>query len=455
MMIRTDSRKVMPGDTFVALDGHRSNGSEYIDKAIANGAARIVCRKGDFPVETVHAEDTRKWLEENLEAEYGDIISQMRIVGVTGTNGKTSTCYFFYSAMNMLGIKCAYLGTIGFFMDGKVRDLPNTSVDICDLYEYLLEAHDKGYDTVALEASSQGLDMGRLNTISFDAAVFTNLTEDHIDYHKTFEQYALAKQLLFKKLKKTGAAIVNENDKYKDYFLLEENNNLTFGFGRGDYNIEEYRFEEGHTDFRFSFEGKAYDARINMLGTYNIQNIICMIAMMHHLGVEFEDILRVLPDIEMPVGRYNIFMYGTNRVIVDYSHTPDAMEKIIDSVKGITKGNIYAVFGCPGSRDRVKRPMMLDIALSNCKYCIITVDDLNDEFAASILNDMFEGNTKTNYETILNRKRAIHRGFELLEDNDTLLVLGKGHEDFIKVGTLKVPHNDVQVVTEYIEKHSK
>lgn len=453
-MIRTDSRKIMPGDTFVALKGFSSNGNEYIDSAISKGAARIVCDEGSYSVPTINVPDTRKWLEENLEAEYGSIVSQMKIVGVTGTNGKTSTCFFFYTAMNMLGIKCAYLGTIGFYLDGKVRSLPNTSVDLCDLYEYLLEAHSQGYDVVALEASSQGLDMGRLNTIRFDAAAFTNLTEEHLDYHQTMEKYALAKQILFRQLKPGGLAVVNADDPYAGYFLLEGNKNITYGFGQGDINITDCRFGD-RTEFCFTAEGRKYDVSMQMPGTYNIQNIICMAAMMRHLGVPYEDIVRVIPELSTPNGRYNVFDYGTNKIIVDYAHTPDAMEKTIEAARGITKGNIYTVFGCPGSRDRYKRPVMLHIALTNCAFNIITVDDLNNETAEEILHDMFEGNTLTNYEIELNRKEAIYKGISHLKDNDTLLIMGKGHEDFIKVGKDRIPHNDVQVVKEFLERNGR
>jgi UDP-N-acetylmuramoyl-L-alanyl-D-glutamate--2,6-diaminopimelate ligase len=194
---------------------------------------------------------------------------------------------------------------------------------------------------------------------------------------------------------------------------------------------------------------------MQMPGTYNIQNIICMAAMMHHLGVPYEDIVRVIPELSTPNGRYNVFNYGTNNIIVDYAHTPDAMEKTIEAARGITKGNIYTVFGCPGSRDRYKRPVMLHIALTNCAFNIITVDDLNNETAEEILHDMFEGNTLTNYEIELNRKEAIYKGISHLQDNDTLLIMGKGHEDFIKVGKDRIPHNDVQVVKEFLERNGR
>lgn len=216
LKIKTNSRKVKPGDTFVALRGISSDGHSYIDKAIEAGATKIIAEEGNYSVETVIVKDTRIYLEELLYKTYKDMLDDMTIIGLTGTNGKTTSCFLIYEALNALKTKCAYIGTIGFYLEDKVCDLPNTSPDICDLYEMFIESYNNGYKHIVMEVSSQGLSYGRLNKIPFDIALFTNLTQDHLDYHKTMENYALAKTKLFHQLKENGVSIVNIDDSYCD-----------------------------------------------------------------------------------------------------------------------------------------------------------------------------------------------------------------------------------------------
>ena len=199
--IKSDSRKVKPGDIFVALRGINSDGHDYIKSAIANGASKIIASEGSYSVDTKIVDDTRDYLNKYLYNNYHSIIDEMKIIGITGTNGKTTSAFLLYEALNKLNYKCAYVGTIGFYLDKKVVDLPNTNCDICDMYDMIVTAYDKGYRYIVLEVSSQGVAYGRIETLAFDYAVFTNLTREHLDYHKTMNNYALAKQQLFKQLK--------------------------------------------------------------------------------------------------------------------------------------------------------------------------------------------------------------------------------------------------------------
>ena len=450
-MIRTDSRRVKPGDVFVALPGFASNGDQYISNAIDAGAVKIICREGQYQVETINTDDPRKYLEDLLVSEYGDIISQMKIIALTGTNGKTTTCYLVSQALNRLGRKCGYIGTIGFYLGEKVRDLSNTSVDICELYELLLEAHEKGFDTVALEASSQGLDMGRLNTIAFDIAAFTNLTEDHLDYHKTMENYALAKQKLFKALKPGGAALVNADDDSKNYFLLNENRNYTYGIKSGDYRALEYTFDGG-TDLTFACKGKSYNVHTDMVGEYNVYNTMAAIGVLDIMGFEPEKICEAMKGLRAPDGRWDVIRYNGCSIVIDYAHTPDAISNILETAQKLTSGRRYVVFGCTGDREKEKRPVMTQMVLSSCDYAFITDDDPHTEPEEQIVADMLEGNTFANYEVCLDRKKAIQLGIDRLEPGDTLMILGKGHENFIRMNGYSIPHNDREAVLEYINK---
>ena len=258
--IQSDSRKIKPGDTFVAVKCEVNDGHSYIEKAIEAGASKIVAERGEYSVPTEIVEDTREYLNNYLEKNYNKYLNEMTIIGITGTNGKTTSAYLTYQMLNKLGVKTAYIGTIGFYMDKKIMNLPNTSVDICDTYDLLITAYDSGFKCVVLEVSSIALANDRLKTIKFDYAVFTNLTQDHLDFHHTMENYALAKQQLFRMLKNDGKAIVNADDSYKDYYLLEGNNNITFGIN-GDYKFSDYKSDINGLSFKL-IHNKEYKVNI-------------------------------------------------------------------------------------------------------------------------------------------------------------------------------------------------
>ncbi|MBQ2408256.1 MAG: UDP-N-acetylmuramoyl-L-alanyl-D-glutamate--2,6-diaminopimelate ligase [Bacilli bacterium] len=443
--IKADSRKVKPGDTFVALRGISSDGHEYIDKAISLGATKLVVMdEGNYSIPYEIVKDTREYLNNYLKENYNKYLEEMTIIGFTGTNGKTTSAFLLQDALNKLGIKCGYIGTIGYYLGEKVSDLPNTSPDVCDMYELLINAYDNGYKFMAIEASSQGLDMGRLDNIPFDYAVFTNLTQDHLDYHKTMENYALAKTSLFKKLKPNGVAMLNYDDEYNKYYI--SNNTKYYGFKGGDYKVSNVEYSNLGT--KFELNGTTYNSPL--LGDYNVYNLASVIAILREMNIKQEDIMNVTKNLSHPAGRMDLVVYNDNSILIDYAHTPDAIEKVIDTVKKVCKNNIYVVFGCTGSRDKTKRPIMTNIVLSNVKKAVITMDDPHDEDPMMVIEDMLEGNKLDNYEVIINRKEAIRKGVSYLEHNDILLVLGKGHESVIIIGKEKIPFNDKEAVLEII-----
>lgn len=451
--IKTDSRKIQKGDTFVALKGINSNGDRYIEKAIENGATKIVCENGKYSVLTENVPDPRAYLLNYLKEHYNAFLEKMMIVGITGTNGKTTSAYLLSEILNRLGKKSAYIGTIGFYigMDRKAI-LNNTTPDVCDLYDLFMQAYEEGCECVIIEVSSQGLSYGRLEGIPFDSAIFTNLTQDHLDYHKTMQNYALAKQKLFEYLPVGGLAIVNSDDSYKDYFLLEKNHNITYGFHSGDYKITD--FSMNHTGMTFCYEhnSKKIEIKTNLIGKYNIENLLVAIIVLEQLGIPEEKIQKAVENLECPSGRMEMVPFHNNLIVIDYAHTPDAMEKIITTMREATKGNLYVVFGCTGSRDRLKRPIMAKMATDMCKYAIFTSDDLHEEAFSQIIEDMTEGLKNSNYEVCMDRKKAIHKGISLLKENDILLILGKGHEEVMIINDQKIPFHDRTVVDEYIKE---
>lgn len=293
MKLQVNSKEVKKGDTFFAIKGNTHDGHDYINEAIKNGAIKVIAEHGSYSVETVIVENTRECLKECLERCYYKYISDLKLIGVTGTNGKTTTCYLIYQALNKVGKKCAYIGTIGFYLDKKIKDLNNTTPDILDIYKMLIECKDKGYEYVVMEVSSQALSMNRLDTIYFDYAIFTNLTKEHLDYHKTMRNYALAKQLLFKKLKPNGLSIINIDDEYYSYFLDE--NSLTYGFEESDYKIDNYELFIDKTIFNLNDEL----IETKLIGKYNIYNLTACIIILKQLKLYNKDIIK---ELNPPVG---------------------------------------------------------------------------------------------------------------------------------------------------------
>ena len=450
--IQSDSRKIKQGDTFIAIKCEVNDGHKYIEKAIENGATKIIAEHGEYAVETEIVPNTRAYLNQYLKEHYNSYLDEMTLIAITGTNGKTTTAFLVYQALNKLGIKTGYIGTIGFYLQDKVVALPNTSVDICDTYDLLMQAYDKGYKTVILEASSHALANGRLETLAFDYTLFTNLTQDHLDYHKTMEQYAVAKKTLFTKLKPNGTAIVNFDDLYKNYYLLPDNKNITYGFTGGDYNIVDFDLTANGTNFTYSHKNKTNKIETKLIGRYNIYNALLAVCLLSEMGIDQEKINSVMKIIDTPAGRMDKIELGSNNIIIDYAHTPDGLENFISTVKEFTKGNIYIVFGCTGDRDRLKRPIMTEIVGKYAKKFIITNDDPHFEDPNQIVDDMLKEYNNNNYEICLDRKQAIIKGINLLKQNDVLLILGKGHEEVMIVGKDRIPFNDKKIVLEYLRR---
>lgn len=441
-MIRSDSRRIKKGDIFVALKGINSDGHDYIEEAINRGAEQVVVEHGNYSVKTLVVPNTREYLKKYLVSHYKNIIDEMKIIGVTGTNGKTTICYLLYQALNKIGVKCSMIGTLGYYKKTKIGDLYNTCPDIAMMYELLIDSYNDGYKCVVLEASSQGLSEDRLYGVSFDYTIFTNLTHDHLDYHNNMESYALAKQKLFKQLKNNGIGIVNVDDDYRYYFNCK--NLVTYGFSNSDYKIVDY------ADNCFSFfDGNKHNINHNLIGKYNVYNLMASIIVLVKMGFNINDIKNVIPNIYGPKGRMDIYNYLDNRIIVDYAHTPDAIDKVISSVNNYNK--LYVVFGCTGNRDKAKRPIMTKLLLDKCDLVIITSDDLYNESFDSILSDMLNG-VSNNYVVCPDRGEAISKGIRMLNSGDVLLVLGKGHEEFIKIGDKKIPFNDGKFILNFINK---
>ena len=441
MNIKSDSRKIEQGDTFIALN-YVHDGHQYIEDAINNGATKIIAEHGLYSVDTLIVNNTHDYLINYLKEIYGEYLADLKVIGMTGTNGKTTTCYLIHKALNDLGEKCAYIGTIGFYIGDKIKDLNNTTPDILDLYEMLIYAKEQGCTYVVMEVSSHALAMNRVAGLEFDYGIFSNLTRDHLDYHDTMENYLKEKLKLFSMLKNEKKAIINIDNPYFNDFCLNTNNNISYGFNTSDYQVTNYDISLKESNFIVN--GDEYTTKL--IGKHNIYNLLCVIAILSELGYNKEQIKEEISLLECPRGRMEKINYKNNLIIIDYAHTPDAVSNVIDSVKELNSSHIYTIIGCGGNRDKKKRPIMADIATSKSDYVIFTSDNPRFEDPNDIINDMIEKLDKTNYEIEINRVKAIIRGIQLLDKNDILLVLGKGHETYQIIGDKKIDLDDKEVV---------
>ncbi len=448
----TDSRKVKEGDTFIAIKNINRDGHDYIEEAIKNGAKKIICEHGNYSVKTEIVPDTRKYLENYLYNKYYSTISKMKLIGITGTNGKTTTCFLIYQILNDLGIKCAYIGTIGFYYGNTKRELNNTTPDIDLLYDMLLEAYQNHCLYVVMEVSSHALALNRCYGLEYNAVAFTNLTQDHLDFHKTIEEYSKAKQKLFSLTRDEKIAVINGDDSHYQEFVKENNKNIIISSKLGDVLISDIDFTNLGTDFSFSYQKKLYRTHINMVGRYNIYNYLTALLILINLGIDIEQILKLNNTLSAPFGRMEMIKYHTNSIFVDYAHTPDAVENVLKTCQEFKKGRIITIIGCGGNRDKTKRPIMAHIAEVNSDYAIYTDDNPRMEDEKEIINDMLKGCTMTNHEVIYNRKEAIIKGITLLKENDILLILGKGHEDYQIIGTEKHHFSDKEIVNDYLKE---
>ena len=451
--IKSDSRKVKPGDTFIAIRNVARDGHDYIENAIENGATKIIAEEGNYPVETVIVEDTRKYLDEYLYENYYPKFSDMKFIGVTGTNGKTTICYLIYQMLTDLGCKCAYIGTIGFYYPGHKQELNNTTPDTDLLYDMFLEAKEAGCTYVVMEVSSHALDMNRIYGIEYDEVAFTNLTQDHLDYHKTLDNYAKAKQILFTKTRGDKIAVINADDPYHERFMMSENKNITISDHLGDVRILDIHFSNLGTKFSFTFEGVEYETHINMVGRYNVYNYLTALMLVKNLGFSIDELLNLNETLSAPKGRMEMIKYGTNSIFVDYAHTPDAVINVLKSSEEYKEGKVITIVGCGGDRDRTKRPIMGHAAEEYSDYVIYTSDNPRTEDPNLIIKDILEGVKKENHEVIVDRKDAILKGMRMLQDKDILMILGKGHEDYQIIGKEKHHFSDQEIVLDYIKEH--
>lgn len=459
--IKCDSRLVNPGDMFVAIVGFKTDGHLYVESALERGARVVVVQEGKFDIGMIPdsvtvlvAQDTRKVLALSACNYYGHPSREFKLVGVTGTKGKTTTTYMIKSILEKAGKKVGLIGTIANYIGDEEIEAQRTTPESIDLQRLFRQMADAKVDVVVMEVSSHSLALDRVLGCTFDIGVFTNLTQDHLDFHETFDNYLDAKAKLFS-ISKEG--FVNCDDMYARKLMDKVGNCpiTTYGIDNNPFvcaaNII---ITNSYSDFRLPFNKVIQRIRVPIPGRFTVYNALAAICVTIRLGCSMEAVLAGLETVRVP-GRSEIVPNVRNfTIIVDYAHTPDSLENILKASRVYTKGKIICVFGCGGDRDTMKRPMMGEISGKLAGFTVITSDNPRTEDPESIVAQIEEGIKKTSgkYKVIVDRKKAIEFALRQAQRNDLVLIAGKGHETYQEINGEKHHFDDREVVLEALKK---
>ena len=439
--IMTDSRKKATDAIFFCIRGMVNDGHDFIDQAVSNGAICVVHSRdldNYLPdVTYLKVSDTMAALNEFASAFYDRVTEKMKVYGVTGTNGKSTTAWVLRYLVGKF-TKCGYIGTIGMIIDEKLEDCPLTTPDTVFLHRVCKEMYDCGCRAVSMEVSSIGLEEHRVDSVAFDMVSFTNLTHDHLDYHGTFENYYQAKKRLFDLMSVDQKGVINIDDAYGKRLAEEVRcQPVTYAINQpADYRAIRVRLYNDHSEFVLLHEGRQYEVYTNLVAEFNIYNLLGVIAMLAEDGYPLEKIIPLLRRIPQVLGRMEMIREGQPfNVMVDYAHTPDGFEKVFKYANAITPGDkrIISVFGCAGARDTKKRPVLGRIADENCAIVVITSEDPRMEDPEAISRDIKAGITKHVSLYVEDRYNAIRQAIELANTGDTVIILGKGDEDYLDI----------------------
>ncbi len=431
--IEYDSRKVREGSLFVAIKGYSTDGHLYIDKAIEKGAAAILAENCDAQGITVAiAKDTRKALAMAAKEFYGNSADRLKIIGVTGTNGKTTTTFLIKQILELVGYKTGLIGTNQNMICDRVIEASRTTPESAELHKLFGEMEDAGVTHVIMEVSSHSLYLDRTYGINFEVGVFTNLTQDHLDFHGTMEEYMKSKAILFSNCKK---GCINVDDSWADGIMSRAACPVsTYGIKKAcDLKAENIRMSERGVIFSLYTDGAEHTVRLGIPGNFSAYNALSAIAACKALDISMEDIVKGLVVAKGVKGRAEVVSIPSPyTVIIDYAHTPDGVENIINAVKSFAEGRIITLFGCGGDRDRTKRPIMGKIAAQLSDYCVVTSDNPRTEDPVSIINDILEGmkGFEDKYTVVPDRVQAIRTAMEMAGEKDIIILAGKGHETY-------------------------
>jgi UDP-N-acetylmuramoyl-L-alanyl-D-glutamate--2,6-diaminopimelate ligase len=467
--VTIDSRAVAPGDLFVALRGQNHDGHDYLAQAAALGAVALLVEAppatAGLPPAVV-VRDTRRALAPIAVRFYGEPARELTLIGVTGTNGKTSTTFLTESILAAAGLASGLIGTVEVRFAGERRRSLNTTPESLELQRLLREMRTRGVAAAVMEVSSHGLALGRVSGCQFDAAALTNLTQDHLDFHRDMDDYAAAKALLFRRhLKPGGVGVVNLDEPRAEQFLASarEAGARTLGVTRRPGVAAELRVEAAEVSLsgvraRLALPSGPLEVALPLVGDFNVENLAVAAGIALGLGLAPEAIARgvaACPQVPGRMERIAAELPDAPVVLVDYAHTPDAVEKVLRSTRALTPGRLFAVFGCGGDRDRSKRPRMAEAVARFADRAVLTSDNPRSEDPARILRDVEQGlsamrrvepralaASEHGYAALLDRREAIELAIAAAGKGDTVVIAGKGHEDYQIVGRERLPFDD-------------
>ena len=455
--VTNDSRKVTPGMAFVCINGTNMDGHKYAVAAANKGAAAVIAEHNVGVCSQVIVPDTKRAYAKMCSALYGDPKDQLKLIGVTGTNGKTTTTCLIKNVLEQFGKKVGLIGTIHNMICDKVVPTENTTPDAHELHRVFREMVDAGCEYAVMEVSSHALEQERVAGLKFAAGVFTNLTQDHLDYHLTMENYVLAKKKLFFM---TDVAVVNSDDKWAEKmtdgipcavstFAVED--------ASAEYRASDLKYRADGVSFRLENGGRGTEVSVRTPGRFSVYNALAAASCLASLGFDLQDTLNCLSKSVGVKGRAEVVETGRDfTVIIDYAHTPDGLENVLKTFNEIKTDRLVVLFGCGGDRDATKRPQMAKIAAELADYCIVTSDNPRTEDPSAIIDDILVGmkGTKTPYTVIENRRDAIHYAVKNAQKGDIIVLAGKGHETYQIIMTEKNHFDEREVVQEALAELS-
>ena len=450
--VNYDSRKVLQGDLFVCIKGFTSDGHKFASKAIENGAKYIVCEEiveCNDDITLIKVEDSRKALAVIGSNFYENPKDKLKIIGVTGTNGKTTTAFMIKSILENAGKKVGLIGTIANYIGDEKLDTERTTPESLELHELFSKMVKENVEFCVMEISSHSLELDRVYGIRFQSGLFTNLTRDHLDFHKTFENYYKAK---FKLFPRSEQSIINIDTDWgkrvvEDLEALDIKNYKTYSLKEGNIIAKDIVEHGMDTKFTVDLDGEKEEMLLPIPGNYNIYNALGAILACKNAGLKLRDIKEGLKDVSVP-GRCERVMKNMNlpyEILIDYAHTPDGLLNVLETCREFTKGRLISVFGCGGDRDKLKRPEMGDIGTRLSDIAIITSDNPRTEDEESIIEDIIKGVKEGEYIKITNRREAIKKALEIAKKDDVILIAGKGHETYqiLKTGNIHFDEREI------------
>ena len=461
--IEFDSRKIELNDVFVAIRGTLSDGHDFIEKAVNQGAIAIVCE--EFPskiingVTYVKVENSNEALAHLANNFYDNPSSKLRLVGVTGTNGKTTIASLLYQMFKKAGYKVGLLSTVKIMVDETEYKATHTTPDSLTINYYLNEMVEVGCEFCFMEVSSHGVHQKRTEGLQFEGGIFTNLSHDHLDYHNTFAEYRDVKKSYFDNLPKSAFAITNVDDK-NGSVMLQNTKAKKISYAIKSY--ADYKAQVLENQFTgLLLKINNYEVWTKLIGSFNAYNLLAIYAAAVELGIEKNEALRLLSELESVSGRFQYFISeGKITAIVDYAHTPDALENVLNTINDIRTKNeeLITVVGCGGDRDKTKRPIMAKIASELSTKAIFTSDNPRTENPETIIEEMEKGVEAQNFKktvSILDRKQAIKTACQFAQANDIILIAGKGHETYQEINGVRHDFDDLKIVKELLNQLNK